>query len=47
MPALTANSMYLGTGRRRLRMRRIPEWVEACFSRVAVGFVMVQYLSGC
>ena len=33
MPALTAISMYFGTGRRRFKIRRMPEWVEAIFER--------------
>lgn len=34
---MTAISMYLGTGRRFLRMRRIPPWVEAIFWRGGVA----------
>jgi hypothetical protein len=33
VPALTAISMYFGTGRRRFKIRRMPEWVEAIFER--------------
>ena len=41
MPALTASSMYLGTGRRRLRIRRIPPLVETILRRGMVGFGIV------
>ena len=40
-PDFTASSMYFWTGRRFLRMRRMPPWVEAILVRGGVARSMV------